>query len=132
MLPVWVLVTWFPQSTVCTCLHSMTLHTAVIEVLMYLFLKGSSRGQLFIVLQCLTRSLVFSFSSCQILITVISLSGSKHIYISILQFYGEGSTLWIAESSRKFVSNLLFLGSCNIALSIIENLESCLVSILSF
>lgn len=88
---------------------------------MYLFLKGSGRGQLFIELQCLTQALVFSVSSCQIL---ISLSGSTHIYTSIVQFQGEGSNIVNSRlSSGKFVSNLLFLGSCNIALSIIENQE---------
>lgn len=48
-----------------------------------------------------------------------------HIYTSTLQFQGEGSNIVNSRlSSGKFVSNLLCLvGSCNIALSIIENQE---------
>lgn len=91
---------------------------------MYLFLKGSGRGQLFIELQCLTQALVFSVSSCQILIIVYQ-DLRTHIYFnSILQFQGEGSNIVNSRVlSGKFVSNLLFLGSCNVALSIIENQE---------
>lgn len=125
------LVPWFPQSTVCTCLHSMTLHTAVIEGVDVFVFKGKwQRSAIYWAAMSHSGPGVFCFFLSN---TNYSLSGSSHIYIlPYCNFREREVTLWIAESSGKLVSNLLFLGSCNIALSIIENQESCLVSILSF